>query len=353
MKTRHLVRFLLAILASCDIGVARADSPANADATRQAFHKIIDRPAVDLNPQLKPMPDVDGLSETHLIFTAEPGQPVPAIIVQPKTMATHPRPVVIVLHGTGGTKEGNIDLLKKLASRGFIAIAPDGRYHGERSAAGKGTVDYFAAIVQAYKDGKSHPWLYDTVYDVTRLMDYLQTRSDVDAQRIGLIGFSKGGMETYLTAAIDQRVAVAVPCISVQSFAYELDHDAWHGRIGTVKGAFDSVAKLDDVASPDRAFVKKFYDRIIPGIDGQFDCPAMLPLISPRPLLTINGEDDPINPLASAQLAIEAAQAAYAAAGAADHFHAEIEPKTPHSVTPEYKDKAVEWFVQWLKPEAN
>jgi len=28
---------------------------------------------------------------------------------------------------------------------------------------------------------------------------------DIDASRIGLVGFSKGGIETYLTAAIDQR----------------------------------------------------------------------------------------------------------------------------------------------------
>ena len=59
-----------------------------------------------------------------------------------------------------------------------------------------------------------------------RLLDYLMTRPDVDAARIGVIGFSKGGMESYLAAAIDERITVAVPCIGVQSFRYALDHDA-------------------------------------------------------------------------------------------------------------------------------
>ena len=43
-----------------------------------------------------------------------------------------------------------------------------------------------------------------------RLIDYLETRDDIDPRRIGLMGFSKGGIETYLAAAADPRVAVAV-----------------------------------------------------------------------------------------------------------------------------------------------
>ena len=59
------------------------------------------------------------------------------------------RPAVIVLHGTGGTKEGARSWLEELAAKGFIAVAIDGRYHGERSRGGTGTVAYNAAIVRA------------------------------------------------------------------------------------------------------------------------------------------------------------------------------------------------------------
>ena len=318
-------------------GVIRAD-----------FHKLIDRPIVPLDPVIKPMPyDDAGFRLSHLVITSEPGQPVPTLILQPADTSIR-RPVVIVLHGTGGTKEGNLPMLKMLASAGFIAVAPDGRYHGERSNEGSGTKTYYAAIAQAYRDGKSHPWLYDTVFDVTRLIDYLQTRPEVDAKRIGLMGFSKGGMETWLTAAIDSRVAAAVPCIAVQDFKWGLDHDLWHHRIGTVQGAFDTAAKESHANPADPKFVQQFYDRVVPGIDSEFDCPAMLPLICPRPLLVVNGEEDPINPLPGAEIAKASAEKAYAAEGASDKFEFIVETKVKHAVPLAYEKRIVAWFEKTL-----
>ncbi len=46
------------------------------------------------------------------------------------------------------------------------------------------------------------------------------------------------------------------------------------------------------MSHPDAAFVRKFYDRIVPEIYGEFDGPSMLPLIAPRPLLVVNGDSD-------------------------------------------------------------
>jgi pimeloyl-ACP methyl ester carboxylesterase len=237
-------------------------------------------------------------------------------------------------------------VLRKMADEDLIAVAIDGRYHGER---GK-QPDYNAAIAKAFEDGKSHPLYFDTVWDVTRLIDYLQSRPDVDAQRIGLMGISKGGIETWLTAAIDPRVAVAIPCIAVQSFNWGLEHDAWHNRIGTVKRGFDAAAKSAGVDKPDADFVRRFYDRLLPGIYTRFDGPAMLPLIAPRPLLVISGEKDPINPLPGLRLCEEATNAAYAKAGASDKFNVIVEPNTGHGVTPDAHAAAVEWFVKWLSP---
>jgi dienelactone hydrolase len=317
---------------------------------RRALRQILDRPAVALNPEQRALPDRNGLAVSRLSFTSEPGQVVPALVVQAKTDADAKWPVVIVLHGTGGFKEQNLPLLEMLARRGFIAVAPDGRFHGERCAAGKGTNEYFQAIGQAYIDGKSHPWLYDTAYDVTRLIDCLTARPDVDAARIGILGFSKGGMECYLTAAADSRVAVAVPCIAVQGFAWELANDQWQKRIGTIQGGFDLAARHEGVEKPDVAFVKKFYDRLVPGIADVLDGPSVLPTICPRPLLVINGQTDGLTPLPSVKLATDAAAAAYKAAGAAEKFVAEIEPGTGHEVKPAYRDEAIEWLVRWLKP---
>ena len=56
-----------------------------------------------------------------------------ALLDEKLTASTGRLPVVIQLHGTGGSKEQLLPRLMTLANRGFIAIAIDGRYHGERA----------------------------------------------------------------------------------------------------------------------------------------------------------------------------------------------------------------------------
>jgi dienelactone hydrolase len=314
--------------------------------TREQFLKLIDRPRVALDAQIS----ADG---TTFSYMSEAGQRVPGVLVKPATQpsaASH-RPVVIALHGTGGTKESQLPFLRACAERGFLGVAIDGRYHGQRTKAGKGSAEYQDAILRAWREpGKEHPFYYDTAWDVSRLIDYLATRDDVDPTRNALIGTSKGGIETYLAAAADERIACAVPCIGVQSFKWALDHDAWRSRVGTIKTAFDTAAKEAGVASPDATFVAAFYDRVAPGIAGQFDGPAMLPLIAPRPLLVINGDSDDRTPLPGLKECTDAAERAYRDANASDRFVIRIQEKTGHKVTPESQQAAIEWFVRWLKP---
>lgn len=322
---------------------------AHAADSRADFLKLIHHPRVPLDAQVEAVPSTNGLSQFHFSFASDAAQRVPGFLL--KQEPSHGRrPVVIAMHGTGGNKQSVLALCRKLADQGFIAVAIDARYHGERTREGKGTVEYEDAIVRAWREGKEHPFYFDTVWDVMRLVDYLKTRKDVDAKRIGLIGISKGGIETYLAAAVDKRIAVAVSCIGVQSFHWALDHNDWQGRIGTIQKAFDAIAKDANVATPDTAFVKKFYDRVVPGIYGEFDGPAMLPLIAPRPLLVINGDSDRRTPRPGLKKCTDAAQNAYRAAGAEDRFAVRIQENTAHQVTPDSERAAIEWFVKWLKP---
>jgi hypothetical protein len=240
-------------------------------------------------------------------------------------------------------------LCRKLAGRDFIAVAIDAPYHGGRKS-GKGQGDYDDAIVRAYRGDGEHPFFYDTVWDVMRLVDYLQTRDEVDVHRIGLIGISKGGVETYLAAAADTRIAVAVPCIGVQSFDWALRNDDWQGRIATIQPAFDAIAKENGVTNPNSAFVKIFYDRVAPKIYSEFDGPKMLALIAPRPLLVINSDSDNHTPLPGVIECTNAAQKIYAADNATNHFAVIIQKNTGHQVKPESERAAIKWFVKWLKP---
>ena len=324
----------------------RAETPDSPQETRDAFLKLIQRPKVDLAPETKEEAPENGLARYHFTYASEAGQRVPGILLMKAESVRDGRrhPAVIVLHGTGGKKEGELGYLKRFAEKGFVGVAIDGRFHGERGT----YADYIAAITHAYSDGGSHPLYYDTVWDVLRLIDYLQTRPDIDPHRIGLMGISKGGIETWLAAAVDERIAAAVPCIGVQSFQWGIDHDGWHARVGTVKKAFDTAAKSEGIDKPDPTFVAKFYDRVMPGIHNQFDGPAMLPLIAPRPLLVISGEHDPNCPLAGVRLCEEAAKAAYAKAGAPEKFELFVEQGVGHTVTPAAQTKLIDWFVKGI-----
>jgi hypothetical protein len=141
-----------------------------------------------------------------------------------------------------------------------------------------------------------------------------------------------------------------VPLIGVQSFGWALQNDSWQSRIESIQGAANAAAKEAGVEKIDAAFVKKFYARVAPGIDAQFDGPAMLPLIAPRPLLVINGDSDPRTPMPGLEQCIEAARAMYRHRNALDRFQFVPQKNTAHKVTPEAHALAVDWFKLWLKP---
>jgi dienelactone hydrolase len=320
---------------------------------REDFLKLIDRPRVPLAPEVTNLGATDALERFHFTFAADASQRVPGILIEPKSSpksslasrVTERRPVVICLHGTGGSKEECVPLLQELAVEGFLGVAIDGRYHGERTQLGS----YDDAILRAYRTGQEHPFLYDEVWDVMRLIDYLDTRPDVDPLRIGLTGYSKGGMEAYLAAAVDTRIRVVVSALGVQSFEWALEHGGWSARIDSFKPAMKGAATDAGVWFIRAGFVRQFYDRVAPGIYSEFDGPSMLPLIAPRPLLTINGALDSKTPRPGVMECIAAAKAAYAAAGASDKFQFIIEEDTGHSMTKEARRSELEWLERWLK----
>jgi dienelactone hydrolase len=294
---------------------------------------------------------LQGCYEQELLsFSSEATERVPILVVK-KPDRNGRRAVIIALHGTNGSKESMRALLTSYAERGFIGVSMDAPHHGERATAIAGLASpYQSAMLRAYRTGQRHPYLYDTVWDVMRLVDYLVTRSDVDPERIGLVGNSKGGTEAYLAAAADERIAVVVPWIGVQSFGWSLRRPAaWEARIWTLRRSVEAAAQ-DSQEPVNAAFVRKFYDRVAPGLVDTFDAPAMLPLIAPRPLLVVNSDSDPRSPLAGVREAVAAAEGAYAAAGSSDTFRFVLQEGAAHEVTAASREDTLEWFDRHLRP---
>jgi dienelactone hydrolase len=352
--SRLLALFVLVLPA-----LVRADDvrrPLTPDQTRKAFLELLDRPRVE--------PDVQegrglasGAVATHTFtFASEKKRDgtverVPVLLVRPAAEGRYP--VLIVLHGTGGSKEGMRQWLTDLAHKGIIGVAIDARYHGDRSGGAKGSAAYVAAVTKAWRDSKEemeHPFYYDTVWDLWRLIDVLEKRPDVDPKRIGMLGVSMGGIQTWLAASVDERVAVALPLISVQSFRWSLDNDKWQGRANTIKVAHEAAAK--DLGEPmvNQKVCRSLWSKVIPGILDDFDCPNMLPLFAGRPLYIANGTLDQNCPIDGARIAIKAAEAAYEKAGAKDKLRVSIADGVGHKVTDEQRAEAIAWCEKWLKP---
>jgi dienelactone hydrolase len=364
---RKIALLHITLLATVCVVAARESDWAYPPAAevKAAFLKLLDRPKVPLDAKMRSSEsDADGRVVETLSIASERKadgtvERVPLLIVRPGKSGDSAKggrlPAVIVLHGTGGNKKGMRPLLDELAQRGLIGVALDARYHGERSHGSAGSKAYVAAITRAWRTPAGqpleHPFYYDTCWDIWRTIDYLQTRADVDPDRLGMIGFSMGGIETWLAAAVDDRIKVAVPAIGVQSFRWSLEHDAWQGRARTIQGAHSAAA--EDLKEPqvNEHVCRELWNKVIPGMLDQFDCPSMLRLFAGRPLLILNGELDPNCPLGGAKLAFAAAEAAYRDAGATEKLKILVAPKTGHRVTPDQRQAALDWLSKWLTRE--
>lgn len=335
----------------------RADSLPPTAKVKASFLKLLDRPQVPLDPQVrKTDEDADRVIELLSIASEKKAdgslERVPMMLMRPMKQEGK-LPAVIVLHGTGGNKEGMREFMVELTKRGIIGVAIDARYHGERSGGAGGSKAYVEAITRAWKSPagqpQEHPFYYDTCWDLWRTIDYLQTRPEIDGEQLGMIGFSMGGIQTWLAAAVDERIKVAVPAISVQSFRWSLENNAWEGRAKTIAGAHQAAAADLGEAQVNARVCRELWNKVIPGMLDQYDCPSMLRLFAGRPLLIVSGDSDPNCPLGGARVAFGSAQGAFHQANAADKLKIMVAPKTGHVVTKEQSQAALDWFSRWLK----
>jgi carboxymethylenebutenolidase len=117
-----------------------------------------------------------------------------------------PAAAVVVIQEAFGLNEHIKDVTRRVASEGYVALAPD-LFH--RGGAGR-TARYdelpkALELMGALKDD-------EIVADVASAIAYLETQPGVHAGRIGITGFCMGGRVSYLAAcALPDKVAAVVP----------------------------------------------------------------------------------------------------------------------------------------------
>jgi pimeloyl-ACP methyl ester carboxylesterase len=141
-------------------------------------------------------------------------------------------PAMVVLHGTGdlgkqlvdgGSPLANRAIAKELAQRGYIVIAPDYPSFGDQK-------DY------DFDHDRYESGTMKAIFNHMRCVDLLQSRAEVDPDRIGVIGHSLGGHNSMFVGAFDKRIKVIVSSCGWTLFDYYNAGEAvtlkFGGRLG-------------------------------------------------------------------------------------------------------------------------
>jgi len=141
-----------------------------------------------------------GYIRTHFYYKGWRGEEVPALLAMPLERKS-PVPCVVFLHGIGQKKEFLDDIAAPFVKAGFGFASFDQYTRGERRLKNAGAL----AEANAFRLRPAY-----TVNDARRMIDYLETRPDIAANRIYLVGASYGAITGATAAAFDDRFRAAV-----------------------------------------------------------------------------------------------------------------------------------------------
>ena len=156
-----------------------------------------------------------------IVFRGTRDSRVPGYLAIP-TNGTPPYPCVLLLHGIGSSKEdwwkddsflSGGHLTRDLLASGFAVLALDAEYHGERLI----NNDFESPMVFTFEKGwvlRARDMMVQSVIEYRRGIDYLGTRAEIDTSRIGVIGYSMGGMMAFTLAAVDPRIKATVASVT-------------------------------------------------------------------------------------------------------------------------------------------
>ena len=207
-----------------------------------------------------------------------------------------------------------------MAQAGYVVIATDGRSCGERKAGLSSDEDQLNALPTALAVGKTY--LGMAVWDHIRTIDYLETREDVDPKRIGVIGVCWGSMQAWIAAAVESRFRVAVPVCGTSTYE-------------AIIGEYCSFSRHTALGT------------YLPHILLHGDFQDIGACIAPRPVLVLSNSNDAHFPVSGYKKVVAELEQVYATFGVANRFQHLLQ-STSHDITPEFAQKAKEWFDKWL-----
>jgi dienelactone hydrolase len=165
----------------------------------------------------------DDYTREKIVFRGVNGFLVPAYLQLPPNV-TGKSPCVLLLHGWSGSKEnwwqdGNYisggEARAALLAAGYAVLALDAQCHGDRISENDfAPVNHYVDKTEQGNPRRGYFSQIDiyiqTTKDYRRAIDYLATRGDIDSARIGALGYSMGGTQTFLLTGVEPRIKAAV-----------------------------------------------------------------------------------------------------------------------------------------------
>ncbi len=270
-----------------------------------------------LEPEIEYSAEENGIIRERVVFNSEEFMSVPCHVLKPVDMkADGSNPAILCSHGHGqfgkdavtgfacspGVKDAieqtNYNYAEQMARKGFLTISPDLRGFGERRDGQDPFPGRDACNVNFIKGAMLGMYtLTLNIWDMKCCVDYLETRSEVDPGRIGMMGLSQGGTMTAFTAAVEPRIKAADIICYVNPWL----------EFGIKRANFCG-------------------SQMVPEIFRYFDTDEIAGLVAPRPLLVEMGVYDSCFYLQDTVKGFEGIREIYAAAGAEEHLFSDIFP---------------------------
>lgn len=252
-------------------------------------------------------------------------EPVPAWFVRPKSFRGR-IPAILYNHAHGGDYKlgkdefiNGRDVLQRppyaelITSLGYCGLCMDTWVFGERAK--RTEMDTFKQMLW---NGQVLWGMM--VYDSIRGVDYLISRPEVDAGRIGTLGLSMGSTMAWWLAALDERVKVCVDICCLTDFQALIE-------TGNLKGH------------------GIYY--FVPSLLKHFTTAQINALIAPRPHLSLAGNLDALTPPAGLDRIDRELKTVYAGLGRPEHWKL-LRYNVGHEETPEMRREIVEFLKRFL-----
>ena len=241
----------------------------------------------------------DGYHIEKLVYDSEPGIQIPALLFTPDTGGASRKPALVYLNGRGKAAGVGEDV-EPFVKSGFVVLSIDARGTGETRWKNENNPNDFERYFGDYDSamtailiGKTMPGM--RAQDITRGVDLLAARSDVDASKVFGFGKDGGAVPMLYAAALDGRIRRVALEGMLESYDWVMQH-----RIH-----------------------RQIFEDIVPAALKVFDFPDLVAALAPRPVWIVNAVNGLGRTVPSSEVHDTYARAhrVFAGAGAGEQIH--------------------------------